>query len=237
MSVPALAALLLCGAVALAWVARRERQAIRVGRSGMLDAVTPLFDKVFLSRGDDGFPSLTGTIGEHCLRLELIPDTLTLRRLPQLWLRLTLLEPLPVSAGFGVLARPSGAEDYALTPRFQQRLAPPGALPAETLARGGNAGAGLALRAAAPAIAALLKDRRIKEVAATPKGLRVIFQLAEGRRGPHLLLRQCDFVGASLAPADLLRLHDGLIAMAAALGGPRVLSRDGAPLARSGGAP
>jgi hypothetical protein len=235
MSVAALAALLLCGAVALGWVARRERRAIRKSRGSTFDQVTPLFDKASLSCSGDGFPTLTGIIAGHCLRLELIPDTLTLRRLPQLWLSLTIFEPLPLQAGFGVLARACGAEDYALTPRFQHRLALPRELPVEIVARGGSAGAGMALHAAAPAVAVLLEDPRVKEVAATPKGLRVVFQLAEGRRGPHLLLRQCDFAGAGLAPADLLRLHDGLLRLAEALGASA--TRSPAPLARSGDAP
>ena len=50
----------------------------------------------------------------------------------------------------------------------------------------------------APTLGAILADPRIKEIAVTPKGLRLVRQAGEGRRGEHLLLRQAVFDDAAV---------------------------------------
>ena len=56
----------------------------------------------------------------------------------------------------------------------------------------------------------VLADPRIKEVAVTPRGLRIIRQAAEGKRGDHLLLRQSVFENATVPQRDLARVLDHL---------------------------
>lgn len=226
------------GALILGWSWRRERVAARAGRAGLLDGCRLLFETVEITTGADGFPRLDGTIQGRRLVLEFIPDTMTIRRLPQLWLCATLLDPLPVKAGFAVLVRPSGAEFYSLTERFEARLEPPPGLPSEILARGASHRAAAPLAAAGPELAALLADPRVKEVAATRKGVRAIFRAAEGQRGAHLLLRQCVFEDADVRPLDLLWLHDGLVALASTLAGTvDTAARPGAGIAPERGSP
>ena len=210
----------LLGLAAVALVARREARAARAARGPILDACAGLFDEARLTKGGDGFPRLDGRIAGRRVTLCLIVDSLTIRRLPQLWLSLTMVEDLPIGPGFAALARPAGSEFYALAHDFAERLDPPAGFPAEVLVRGGGRRAAGALAAAAPAVAALLADPRVKEVAATRRGLRVIRQLAEGRRGEHLLLRQCAFANVSVAPAMLIGLFDGLTAVRDALAAP-----------------
>ena len=117
------------GALILGWSWRRERGAARAARAGLLDGCRLLFETAQIAPDGAGFPRLDGTIQGRRLILEFIPDTMTIRRLPQLWLCATLLEALPVTSGFAVLARPSGAEFYSLTERFEVRLDPPAGLP------------------------------------------------------------------------------------------------------------
>ena len=67
---------------------------------------------------------------------ELIPDTMTIKRLPQLWLSLSVYDALPVKASFAVLVRPLGNDFYSLTERLETTLRPPHDLPWEVLVRG-----------------------------------------------------------------------------------------------------
>jgi hypothetical protein len=217
-------AVLASGGATLFWVARRERARIRASRAGLLDRCRPLFEAATLSHNEDGFPRLDGVIAGRRVVLDLVPDSLTLRRLPQLWLSLTLLEPLPEDASFGVLVRPTGSEFYALTPRLPRRLEPPAGLPDELVARGSGPRAQRQMERAAIPLRALLGDARVKEVAATRRGLRAVVQLAEGRRGPHLLLRQQAFDCAPADPAVVLVLHDRLHALADAIRPPGTTS-------------
>ena len=111
---------------ALATLAGRERRALRAARSSILDAVEGQFRSAQLTTDDAGFPRLAGVISGRHLRLDLIPDTMTIRRLPQLWLAVTDVQPLPlVNRGVAILVRPSGADYYSLTERMTHRLDPP----------------------------------------------------------------------------------------------------------------
>jgi hypothetical protein len=56
------------------------------------------------------------------------------------------------------------------------------------------------LDATAPALRRIFADPRMKEVAVTGKGLRSIWQAAEGQRGEHLIFRQCRFEDAGVSP-------------------------------------
>ncbi|WP_413991394.1 hypothetical protein ACMDCR_04610 [Labrys okinawensis] len=204
------------GLAPLVWLQRRERAATWRKRRDILAACLSLLDAGEITLGRDGFPCLTGRIAGRQIRAELLPDSLTLRRLPQLWLSLTILTPLPAASSLGVLVRPSGGEFYARTPELPLRLDVPAGFPSEAMLRGGP-GASALLPRISKVFAALLEDPRVKEIMLTPRGLRVIHQVAEGQRGAHLLLRQCDFGDARVETTTFLRLYDGLEAIAAAV--------------------
>lgn len=210
MTLFAFLAVLVAGLAGLGWLLNRERSALWRRRRALLADCRPLFERAEQADGVGGFPRLAGEIAGRRVVVELLPDTLTLRRLPQLWLCLTVMTPLPGGAAFGVLARPSGGEFYARTPDLPVRLEPPaGLLPEDVMVRGRRRGAAF-LAQAERAIADLMADARVKEVLVMPAGLRVIFQAAEGNRGQHLLLRQCDFGDKRFDPALFMRLYDGL---------------------------
>ena len=189
---------------AVTWLAHCERQAIRGRRRLILDPVVALFDDARVTTDGAGIPKLEGRYRGLDLRLDLIPDTMTIKRLPQLWLSVTALQPLPIAnAGIAILIRPSGADFYSLTEKMAERFDPPSCLPWESLVRGETDKSASTLAAIAPEAARILSDPKIKEIAATQRGVRIVTQLAEGKRGQHLLLRQCDFEGAELTPALL----------------------------------
>ncbi|MDQ0473488.1 hypothetical protein [Labrys wisconsinensis] len=215
---PALALVLaLLGGGALAWLARREHRAVAAARAALLDDCRAVLDTARLTLAPDGFPRLDGTIGSRAVRLELIPDSLTLRRLPQLWLAVTISTRRVPRPAFALLTRATGAEFFAATHRLALRLDPPAGLPAEILARGAARRAQALLDRAGAPLRALFADPRIKEVAALPGALRVVRQAAEGRRGDYLLLRQCVFGDTPVAAATLLALHDALVGLEDAL--------------------
>ena len=73
-------------------------------------------------------------------------------------------------------------------------------MPWECLVRGETDKSEDTLARIAPEAGKILSDPKVKEIAATKRGVRIVTQLAEGKRGQHLLLRQCDFEGAALSP-------------------------------------
>ena len=100
---------------------------------------------------------------------------------------------------------------------MSERFDPPPSLPWEILVRGETASSAATLAAITPDAARILADPKVKEIAATKRGVRIVTQIAEGKRGQHLLLRQCDFEGAELFPERLDALVADLQRMLASL--------------------
>lgn len=187
----------------IAVMARRDHRRLRASRQGLLDQCAHLLSDAVLTHGGDDFPRLEGRYNGSLVRVELIPDTMTIRRLPQLWLSVAVTAPRPGLQGFAALVRPNGNEFYSLTPNFQERLEAPTGFPAEILINGSGPAAQRLLDALASTAAVILTDPRVKELAMTARGTRIVRQAGEGRRGEHLLLRQAVFDGAHVSPPDL----------------------------------
>jgi hypothetical protein len=204
---------IVAGLVVIALVAAREHAKVTSARRTLLDRCAPLLANAKIKHGGDGFPTLEGRHRGKFLRAELVPDTMTIRRLPQLWLKLTLIEVRPGIAEYSFLVRPSGTEFYSLTSTHAVVLEPPADISADAVAKGSHHASQLTLSSSALVLRRAFSDSRMKEVAVTHKGLRLIWQADEGTRGEHLLFRQCRFEDVDITPsnfANLLAIFDEL---------------------------
>lgn len=203
-------ALALAMAVVVVALAARDHRRTRAARWALLEQCRPLLTDGRITFGGDGFPRLEGLYGDHRVVSELIADTMTVKRLPQLWHSLSILYGLPLSSSFSVLVRPSGNDFYSLTEKLDATLSPPREFPWEVLVRGAGHNPQGLVDDLASEIGAILYDPRVKELCVTPQGLRIIHQAAEGRRGEHLLLRQAAFDIATIAPSQFVDLLSAL---------------------------
>lgn len=203
----AFVSVLICAMAGLAVMARRDHRAVLAGRAGLLDPLVALFPGASVSLAADGFPVLTSRLADRRLiRIELIPDTLVMRRLPQLWLIVTLSERVErPRASIGALSRPTGAEFYSRVHEFPERIESPAGLDPGILLRGEGRIAPANMRRFGPVLAEIFADPQVKEVAATPRGVRLVRQVCEGARGSHLLLRQSRFALRHVAPETVTR--------------------------------
>lgn len=206
----------LLGAAGLAAMAIRTHRSELQGRAALLDGLSSHFDGSRIEIGSDGFPTLTAVLADRRqVTISLLPDTLVMRRLPQLWLVVTLRErvekPRP---SIGALARPTGAEFYSRVLKFPARIETPAGLDPALLLRSDRRLLPTDLARIAAVLGSIFHDPCVKEIAATPRGVRVVRQASEGERGAHLLLRQVrfpmrrldpDLVARSIADADALR--------------------------------
>jgi hypothetical protein len=222
----ALIALGAAGAVGA--LAAREHYAARGARHSLLDPCADILDDAQLRHAPDGFPSMIGSHRGRRVHVELTSDTLVPRRLPQLWISVTLLDRLVDVPSLAILVRPAGYEYYSLTGHLTQGLDPTPGLPSEILIRGSGAGAERLLERLSIPLGSILAEPRVKEVAITSKGLRIISQAGEGRRGEHLLLRQAVFDNAVVPPARLAGLLDNLELLRSA-----IVEREQKPAARA----
>ena len=195
--------LLFCvaGVAAIAALARKELRNDLQQRGTLLDAAAGLLENPSVTVGGDGYPQLVGTCGDgHQVSLEVVPDSLVPRRLPQLWLKLTLLKPEAAPRpSIGVLARPVGTEFYSRVLGLPDTIAPPFAADFPLLMRGRGA-TEAAIQRTSGLFRTLFADPELKEIVITPRGAGTVRRIAEGDRGAHVLYRQMRFQVTQVSP-------------------------------------
>ena len=202
-------------AVGLCWLEVRRARAARAARDGLFDTVLEVLDETRLCTGPDRYPALTGQHRGQPVRVEAIVDTLTPRKLPILWLFVTIRRPFGLDTPVDALARPIGTEFFSPNASFGHRLPTPADFPVH--ARIATARPTVLAPAALDTLGELMRDPKVKEVQAGPTGARIVYQLAEAAQGPYRTGRRADFGAPRLEPCTLARLLDGLAALAEAL--------------------
>ncbi|KUM25552.1 hypothetical protein AU467_26215 [Mesorhizobium loti] len=195
-------------AAACAWMGKRaisDHRATLAKRKRLLDEAATLFPDARISFAPDHFPILVSRLEDgRQVRIELLADTMVTRRLPQLWLRVTLSEMSERSRpAIGALARPTGAEYYSLVHDLPEWMAPP-QTDASLLMRSDGSGTAWQVERAATMFRNLFSDPTLKEAVISPRGTRVIRQAAQGERAAHLLLRQIRFAVTAIS-VDLVQ--------------------------------
>jgi len=208
----------LLGVAAIAALARRELRNDLHQRRALLNEAVGLLGNARVTVGSDGYPRLSGTYdGGNTVSLEIVPDSLVPRRLPQLWMRLTLLAPETVSRpSIGVLARPFGTEFYSRVLGLPDTIPPSFTTDFPLLMRGRGV-TEAALQHTSGLFRALFADPALKEIVITPRGAGSVRRIAEGDRGAHVLYRQMRFPVSRVSPefvrdalAELRLLNDVL---------------------------
>jgi hypothetical protein len=212
--VVALAALVVLAVGVCWWEVRRSRTA-RAVRDGLFDAVLEVLAEAHLHTGVGRYPVLTGRHRGRPVRVEAVIDTLTLRKLPILWVVVTVHRPFGLDSPVDALARPIGTEFFSPNASFHHRLPTSADFPVP--ARVAAARPTLLAPAAIARIGELMRNARVKEVQAGPTGARIVYQLAEAAQGPYRTGRHAAFGAPRLEPCTLAGLLDGLDALGEAL--------------------
>lgn len=208
----------LLGVATIAALARKELRNDLRQRGTLLDAAAGLLDNASVTVGSDGYPRLNGTSqGGDRISLEVVADSLVPRRLPQLWLKLTLLKPEAAPRpSIGALARPIGTEFYSRVLGLPDTITPSFTADFPLLMRGRGV-TEAALQRTSGLFRTLFADPALKEIVITPRGAGSVRRIAEGDRGAHVLYRQMRFPVSQVSPDFVrnalaeLRLLDGAL--------------------------
>ena len=187
---------------AAGYALHRRSRAASAERAGMLRPCVDLLAEPVHGSDGTGYGTLAGRFQDVPVEVRIIPEALAFRRLPQLWLSVSVHHPTGVRGTIDVLRRVVGAEFYAPADDLPARYDLPDAWPGETLVRGSPGAEPLLARASGP-VAKILAEPRVKEVLLTPRGVRIVSQLCEGERGAYLLLRENRFPLTQVAPEQL----------------------------------
>lgn len=141
-----------------------------------------------------------------------VVDTLNVRKLPSLWLMVTIPEPLPLKATFDLMMRPSGPTTFSNFDDLPVTIERPADFPEYAVVRTDDPDHLLPGHVIAPHLNPFFGSRA-KELLITPKGLRMVIQLGEGDRARYGVFRQAEF-GETALDASLFRdILDRLMAL------------------------
>jgi len=195
------------GAAGLGWIWRREQRRVGLRRGRLLDRCLHLVEGAALIRDGLDYPLLRGRRAGCGVELRPIADNAALRKLPALWLQVTLTGRTGAQGVLDALLRPLGTEYWSPHGTLPLCLTTPPELPPAIQVRADGEG-GAALLPLLVEQAGFLARPTSKEVLITPRGVRLVVQLAEGERGAYLLFRDAQFVIDRLAPEDAEALLD-----------------------------
>jgi hypothetical protein len=191
---------------------RRNRRSLKQHRAGLFTASYGALETYRITQAGIDYPEMQATYRGHAFHVDVVVDTLTIRKLPVLWLRVSLLAPLPGIATLDILVRSQNVEFYSPSADLPHRLEPRAGWPADAMVRTDN-------RGRLPDLSVLdrhidiFNEPRTKELLVTPKGVRIVCMVDQARRAEYLVLRQAEFDNPQVT-ADLLRdLMDRAIAL------------------------
>ncbi len=194
---------------AILWfIHRRNRQAIKAERNAMYDDCLGLFEDVKITQDDVDFPILTGRYKGREIKLKPIPDYMMFRKIPSLWLQVTVIGDLPYRGVLDFLMRSQNVEFYSPSSTLNTVLFPnPPGWPKEATLRTDDREHMPPIDRITPHIG-IFDDLKTKELLITPRGVRIVYQADQARRAHYMVLRQQIFENVKLRPDLLARLLD-----------------------------
>jgi len=206
--------LLTCVAViALVVLYRRDAARVQHERGQLFADCLSLFSSYRVEQEGRGYPVLNGTYLGRRVRLEPVVDHLAWRKLPVLWLRVTVLQPTRFGAVLNLLARATGAEYFSHIYHLEHRLEIPARWPQEALLYTDDPERLPALDLLQPHVPQIC-DPKLKELVISPNGVRLIYRVAEAERAHYATFREIRFDVSALKAALAEQVLDAAIAIA-----------------------
>jgi hypothetical protein len=175
-------------------------------------AIPLLEDTRFEETGSVGYPRLCGRYRNFHIQVYPVIDTLPVRRLPALWLLVTLQDALPIKARLDLVMRPNGPTTFSNFDSLPHTLAWQAGLPHDAVIRTDDPAHVMPMSVIARHTD-IFEDPRAKELLITPTGVRLVWLIEEAGRAQYGVFRQADFGVADIDPTVLGSLLDRLVAI------------------------
>jgi hypothetical protein len=205
-------ALCLLAAATLWLIYRRDRAGKKAVRGSYFDDCRSLFGDCRVEQDNIEFPILEGNFEGQRVRLEPVIDHMAVRKLPSLWLKVTVLGALPIGGTIDFLARPQNTEFYSPSEQLPLTLKIPAGWPQHALLRTDIANRSAPVDFLTPHMP-IFDDPKTKELVVTPRGVRIVYQASQGERAYYMVLRQPEFGEARLPVTLARRLLEQAIAV------------------------
>lgn len=197
----------------LVYVFRRTQERRKAVTEALFaDALEIIEEPRFEQQGANGFPRLSGKYDGFPVQIHPIVDTLATRRLPALWLLVTVQDRLPLKARFDMMMRPAGPTTFSNFDHLPYTLQHPEGFPEHAIIRTDDADGVLPASTIKPHLA-LFFGSQAKELLITENGLRIVWLLAEAERARYGIFRQAEFGSPEIDQEVLRDILDRLLAV------------------------
>jgi len=162
----------------------------------------------------DALDQMTPTIGVNTFRgkidgrnvqIQLIVDTLATRKLPSLWLSVTVMEPVHVAGVFDLVMRPNSVLSFSNFDLRPNVLRVPSYFPEQASVRSDVEVEQLPIDVIADHVR-IMDDPQAKEMLISPHGVRFVWLVKEADRARYGVFRQADFGDTLPSPQLILTL-------------------------------
>jgi hypothetical protein len=165
-----------------------------------------------ISSGTAGVTTFAGHRNGERVQVAAIVDTLATRKLPALWLSVTVTEKVEIPAVLDMMMRPGSATTFSNFDHLEFTVPTPPSYPEGAVIRTNRRGIALPLEVVSGHLSPF-DNGRAKELLVTPNGVRFVWLLAEADRARYGVFRQATFNSQTFDPA----LIEALLAEASAL--------------------
>lgn len=181
-------------AAALALLYRRDQRRAAAHRRRAFENCRGLLGEAELVQEDGDYPRLEGRYRGLRVELRLVADNINLRKLPVLWLLVSVRCPLAVTGVLDVILRPQNTEYFSPAHRLPDRLPTPAHWPGQAVLKGREPAAMRSIAARLePHLAHFGHEDAFKELLVGPGGLRLGWMADQAERGAYLAMRQAAF--------------------------------------------
>ncbi len=179
----------LAGLVGAWWWQRRAQRDLAARRAAIFDDCRDLLQGADLAHPGSDYPLLRGTHHGRRVMLQPLLDHVGYRKVPSLWLVITVDEPLPLGGSVDILFRPDNIEFYSGIDGLPERIHLPSAWPEHHMARVGPVGWQPPLAALHAALGETGESVDLKELVVTPRGVRMVVRIGGVERAHYMVLR------------------------------------------------
>jgi hypothetical protein len=181
-----------------------------------IDVINLLTNPIISDGTTAGSKRCDGQYRSENFQLQTIIDTLAVRKLPSLWLMVTLPSNLHVTAKLDMMMRPAGSTSFSNFDFLDHTIPTPAGFPELAVLRS-DKGTGFANLATVKSHIKLFANPKFKELLIMPQGLRIVMQAAEADRARYGVFRDARFNDTRIDQETVKQIMDTLLALKAAL--------------------
>ena len=200
------------------WLYRRHQsdyQKTKQARLQLFDEVMTLVDDAVVEQSGLEFPQLKGFYQGFEVKIALLEDSLAVRKIPPLWLMVTIQGQRKIAGSLDMIVRPQNNEFYSPAWQWDGNLQAPAHWPQHSIIKFQDTPAEVAL--IDDLVPQLFADDHAKELLITPWAVRLTYMARQAERGEYLIMRNAVFSAEPLAKALVAKVLNQAIVIRTAL--------------------